>query len=190
MVVSTGIANGSGSFSSGLACSQERNRAPACLRHRSKFWQIVRHYHARSGRPCAVAANLAGISSGYLYDILQGRRWRVSWHSLRTLCEDAWQVTEAEGRDLLWLRCIADEGFRQRAYLTREFMWQVAAREHTQAIACDVGLDYSYVARILTGRQRPTAEVLMLLYAYIGLETSQASRLYAADVQRTWGRSG
>lgn len=166
-----------------LPNSHELNHASSHRRHLSKFWQLIRHYHARSGKTCAVAANLAGISSSYLYDILNGRRWRMSWQSLRALCEDGWQLTESEGKQLLWLRCLADGSFKQRAYLTREFIWQVAAYTH-QHIANDIGLDDSYLARILAGRHRPTIEVLMLLYAYVGLDTSQAARLYAQDVHR------
>jgi transcriptional regulator with XRE-family HTH domain len=52
-----------------------------------------------------------------------------------------------------------------------------------------VGLDPSYVARIVSGRQRPAVEVLMALYAHLGLETSQAARLYAADVQHGFNLS-
>ncbi len=146
----------------------------------------MRHYHARSGRSCAVAANLAGLSASYLYDILHDRRWRVRWHGLRALCEEAWQTTDTEGRDLLWLRCGADADFKPRAYLTREFLWRVAAHTHTQSIASDIGMDVSYVNRILSGRQRPTAEVLMALYTYVSLDSAQAAHLYATDVQRTF----
>lgn len=146
---------------------------------------MLRHYHARSGRSCAVAAHLAGISSSYLHDLLTGRRWRISGFILRTLCEDAWQVSEAEGKELLWLRHDANEGICHRVYLTKELIWRLAAHSDLQMVANHLGLDYSYVVQVMSGKRRPAIHIVMSLYAYVGLDTAQAARLYASEVHRT-----
>lgn len=94
-------------------------------------------------------------------------------------------MSEAEGKELLWLRHNADESIRHRAYLTKELIWRLATYRDLQMVAKRLGLDYSYVVQVMSGKRRPAIHIVMSLYAFVGLDTAQAARLYASEVHCT-----
>jgi DNA-binding phage protein len=153
---------------------------------RERFAQLLRHYHARSGKTLTAAAQLAGISPGYLNDLFSGKRCRINWNTLYVLCTEVWIVTEEEGKALLWLRHKIERGNDLRAYLTRDVLWQFASRGDMRTIAVKIGLDYSYLLQIMNGKRRPTVQVVMSLYQYLGLDPKMAARLYTNEIRSEW----
>lgn len=165
-------------------CSNKANR-----HKHERFAELLRHYHARSGKTLSAAAQLAGISPGYLNDLFNGKRWRINWNTLYVLCTEVWSVTEEEGKALLWLRHKIERGNGLRAYLTRDLLWQFASRGDMRTIAVQIGLDYSYLLQIINGRRRPTVQVVMSLYQYLGLDPKLAARLYTNEIRSEWESS-
>lgn len=158
-------------------------------RARRRFHELLAHYHARSGLSCSAVAELSGVSTDYLADLLNGRRWRIRPHTLRMLCERGWGITASEGHKLLRLRLDADPCMTSCAYLPVEIHWELAGSRNVREMAQQLNIDSSYLSKIVSGKRRPTLAVVMRIFCYFGYDMRRAAHLYSIDMHGDKSRS-
>ena len=135
-------------------------------------------HHERLRRSSTTIAQLAGLSRSYYVGLRTGQRARISIFKLRRLCEDGLCLSEATALDIFRERL--QMGLAQRSPFSAEFFWRLARFESWEQIARLIGVDRSYIVKIVHGQRVPSFAVMQVLGQLLGYSEQESMRFQVA----------
>ena len=142
-----------------------------CVNNHCAFTKVMKELHTQTQKPSTLIANLSGFSRSYYGELLNGHKMTISLPKLRNLCEFGLRLDKARCLEIFRLRLI-----ELNTPLPTEFFWRLAEHASLKAFAHLVGVDRSYIVKIIRGQRVPSYIVMHsigLLLEFNEEETTQ-----------------
>lgn len=135
-------------------------------------------HHERLRRSSTSIAELSGLSRSYYVGLRTGQRARISIFKLRRLCEDGLRLSESAALDIFRERL--QMGLTQRSPFSAEFFWRLARFDSWEQIARLIGVDRSYIVKIVHGQRVPSFAIMQALGQLLGYSEQESMRFQVA----------
>ena len=139
--------------------------------------RLTKH-HEQLRRSSTAIAQLSGLSRSYYVGLRTGQRTRISIFKLRRLCEDGLRLSESAALDIFRERL--QMGLAQRSPFPVEFFWRLAHFDAWEQIARLIGVDRSYVVKIVHGQRVPSFVIMQALGQLLGYSEQDSMRFQVA----------
>lgn len=145
------------------------------------FTKLLFEIHNRSRLSITLASHLAGIAPSYLAELLAGQKHLIRLHRLRSLCENAWQLSHSHSLAIFTARVCVDP--RLRMALPIELYWRMAAFTRLSNLADHVGVERSTISRFFSGKQIPTFDITLRICRSLSFNIRSAHHIHLALVK-------
>ena len=146
------------------------------------FVTLLNQAHTKSKRSCVVVAGLSGVALSYFTELLAGQKRLVSFHILRHLCEEGWQLPHSKCLPIFAARLAIDPFVK--APLPTEFFWRLAKYSSLSQFAHDTGIERSYFTKIMQARRIPSYPMMLQICRALAYDEPQATKFHSAYWQR------
>lgn len=146
------------------------------MAHRSQpLAQRISQQHERLQTSSTAIAGLSGLSRTYYVGLRTGQRTRISIFKLRRLCECGLRLSEQDSLEIFRERLQPD--LANRSPFPVEFFWRLARFGSWQQVARLVGVDRSYIVKIVHGQRIPSYAIMQALGELLEYSEQDAMRL-------------